>query len=830
MTFTNQTNRVSAVGNAAVGQAVPFSFPISVSSDLTVIQRVTATGVETTLAETTNYTVAITGDTGGTVTTVTAVAATAEIHVIRDTPNTQELDLEQGGTFNAENVEDALDKNTKLGIENKDAITRTLRAPATDATSLDMELPDSVTRAEGYMYFDASGEPTVVTGVTPDDVVVSAYGETLVDDANAAAAQTTLLLKDGSAALVTASEQTDSLVTKSPWFDVTHTDYGATGDGSTDDTAAIQAALDAALTAAGSSGTGYVYFPAGEYKLVTNALTWSPANSDVELFIKGDGRGTQIIQSTTNVNAMTIGNAGQGCKVHICDIGFGCVAGTGAALELLGMTRSYFNNVHIPGGGDYGIHVKKGWINTLTNIICSTQGTPDPKNVVGAPTTAWIYLDADSSSINDFRFYGLTIENGTGTGLKVDDSGKNISVFGGVIEGITTPVEFDGIDEIIFDNVYMESTDGPSTITACKGGRVQLDGDGEWTFDDCDSMLITGKSSWSADDELLTINSNCRAMRIAEYQINGGRFGNLRNNALDTEVGFVTDGGDTYAADDAEFGPGIITRNYPVLQGGTDRWLDATTLGPPWGEMSVPTIAREAVITWANHDYSIKVTTDGDDGIFYAIPAYFQDQWVSVEVWAYVASGDFALQISTTARTVAKCEVTGAWFKRTLSIWADGTQVNVRIRSNGAASVFYVGAVNIWAESGPGFAQGPSDGIVLLSRTTLDVQAAAQTTLFVVPAGVRCILDHIKIVAGATASPTAVVSFGQQGAATDFLGNQTMTNLAAQYDTVICAPVPNATPVKTKSYAAATIIEADVTTADVDGGTDNTVYLYGTLY
>ncbi len=118
----------------------------------------------------------------------------------------------------------------------------------------------------------------------------------------------------------------------------------------------------------------------------------------------------------------------------------------------------------------------------------------------------------------------------------------------------------------------------------------------------------------------------------------------------------------------------------------------------------------------------------------------------------------------------------------------------------------------------------------LLGTATLDVQSTAQTTIYTVPIGFRCILDHIKIVSGATASPTAIVSFGQNGAATDFLGNQTMTNLAAQFDTVICAPIPNATPVKTKSYAATTVIEADVTTADVDGGTDNTVYVYGTLY
>jgi len=125
---------------------------------------------------------------------------------------------------------------------------------------------------------------------------------------------------------------------------------------------------------------------------------------------------------------------------------------------------------------------------------------------------------------------------------------------------------------------------------------------------------------------------------------------------------------------------------------------------------------------------------------------------------------------------------------------------------------------------------GVSSEVGLLSCTTLDVQSTGQTTLYTVPTGRRLIIDKIMVVAGATASPTAVVTFGEQGSATDFLAAQTFTNLAAQYDAIVCRPVPNATPVKLKSYPAASIIEADVTTADADGGTDNQVFLYGTLY
>ena len=122
MTVSDQTSRTSVTGTNAAGQEVPFTFPITVTSDLVVMTRVTATGVEATLVETTDYTVEITGDAGGTVTMVSAIATTSQIHVIRVSPFTQILDLVANGTFNAENQEDAFDKATKLTVEIKDLI------------------------------------------------------------------------------------------------------------------------------------------------------------------------------------------------------------------------------------------------------------------------------------------------------------------------------------------------------------------------------------------------------------------------------------------------------------------------------------------------------------------------------------------------------------------------------------------------------------------------------------------------------------------------------------------------------------------------------------
>ncbi|MFA5378044.1 MAG: hypothetical protein WC455_19995 [Dehalococcoidia bacterium] len=118
-------------------------------------------------------------------------------------------------------------------------------------------------------------------------------------------------------------------------------------------------------------------------------------------------------------------------------------------------------------------------------------------------------------------------------------------------------------------------------------------------------------------------------------------------------------------------------------------------------------------------------------------------------------------------------------------------------------------------------------GVGLLSTTVVPLNANTAVTLYTVPVGKRCVLDHAVLVAGADAG-TTTVSIGQVGALTDFLALNTLSNLDAQYDAVILKPIPNTTPLKGKSYVAGTVIQIDVT--NQAGGATNTVYLFGFLY
>lgn len=76
------------------------------------------------------------------------------------------------------------------------------------------------------------------------------------------------------------------------WVDVTNSDYGAVGDGVTDDTAAVQAAIDAA----GVAGVGKVKFPAGTYFLESGKVNITYDNITLE----GVGDASVIKLTTAN--------------------------------------------------------------------------------------------------------------------------------------------------------------------------------------------------------------------------------------------------------------------------------------------------------------------------------------------------------------------------------------------------------------------------------------------------------------------------------------------------------------------------------------------------
>lgn len=100
---------------------------------------------------------------------------------------------------------------------------------------------------------------------------------------------------------------------------------------------------------------------------------------------------------------------------------------------------------------------------------------------------------------------------------------------------------------------------------------------------------------------------------------------------------------------------------------------------------------------------------------------------------------------------------------------------------------------------------------LLGSVDSVDLNSAAATTIYTVPAGKKCVLDHVRIRNLSANATNTTVTIGQVGALTDFLNTQTLSGLNAAAATGIMRPVPNATTVKGVEYTASEVLQIDVT-------------------
>lgn len=193
MTVSTTTAKVTYTGNGAT-VAFPTTFPFYDTTDLQVIERVIATGVETVKTLTTHYTVS--GGLGltGTVTAVVAPSSLVKWTIKRATPLTQDIDYVENDPFPAATHEEGLDRGVMRDQELDEVIDRSLKFPATDSTALSTELPSSVTRATKVLAFDATGAAIASTKTlaefesSADDAAASAAASAASAGASAASA------------------------------------------------------------------------------------------------------------------------------------------------------------------------------------------------------------------------------------------------------------------------------------------------------------------------------------------------------------------------------------------------------------------------------------------------------------------------------------------------------------------------------------------------------------------------------------------------------------------------------------------------------------------
>jgi hypothetical protein len=152
--ISNVPRRIVYTGSAGVG---PYAFPfeVLVETDLDVYKN------STLLTLTTDYTVSISSTLGtGSITLVSAASGSDQISIVGSRAIERTTDFTTGGDFFANTLNDEMDSQTILLQQVAETAERSIKAPVTDPTSIDMTLPSYLNRRGKVLVFDETyGNP-----------------------------------------------------------------------------------------------------------------------------------------------------------------------------------------------------------------------------------------------------------------------------------------------------------------------------------------------------------------------------------------------------------------------------------------------------------------------------------------------------------------------------------------------------------------------------------------------------------------------------------------------------------------------------------------------
>jgi hypothetical protein len=152
--ISNVSRRVVYTGSSGVGP-YSFTFEVLAQTDIAVYKN------DTELTLTTDYTVSLSADGTGSVTLVTAATSSDRITIVGDRTIERTTDFTTGGPLFAATLNDEFDSLTIFAQQNLEQSNRSLRAPNTDPTNIDMVLPINTVRANKTLAFDNDGNPVI---------------------------------------------------------------------------------------------------------------------------------------------------------------------------------------------------------------------------------------------------------------------------------------------------------------------------------------------------------------------------------------------------------------------------------------------------------------------------------------------------------------------------------------------------------------------------------------------------------------------------------------------------------------------------------------------
>lgn len=179
--------RIQYVANGAQAQFT-YPFPIFAAADLEVYLDQAKQGA--------GFTVTGAGATaGGSVAFAAAPTAGAVVTLRRKIAIKRTSDFQESGEFRAKVINDELDYQTAALQQVAEDAARAVHLSPTDVAA-DLTLPDKAARSGKFIACDADGT-LIASGGPASGVPVSAFGATLVDDADSATARATLGLVIG---------------------------------------------------------------------------------------------------------------------------------------------------------------------------------------------------------------------------------------------------------------------------------------------------------------------------------------------------------------------------------------------------------------------------------------------------------------------------------------------------------------------------------------------------------------------------------------------------------------------------------------------------------
>lgn len=262
-------------------------------------------------------------------------------------------------------------------------------------------------------------------------------------------------------------------------------DYGATGDGVTDDTAAVQAALNYIV-----ANGGALHFPAGIY-LVSATLACGKITSSKQVRIYGDGGALTQIKATAAVTGAVLkisdlslmpGYSGSVWISDLAIVGAG-IATTGFGFKATDMVHSHLERIFVSGCG-VGFDMEGGISNDLSE--CFAYG-----NGIGFNIHSWA-SGGFSGHPNIHNLLNCKAKDNPTWGIQLD-GGRMLNVLNADIEGNGTlgNAATGGVRVGANVNAESPSTDGPgltmrdSWIEANAGGAAIVFESGVNVLDRC---------------------------------------------------------------------------------------------------------------------------------------------------------------------------------------------------------------------------------------------------------------------------------------------------------------------------------------------------------